>query len=63
MAGAGGNPLTDKIVQLYILFDEGNDTPTGDRIAAAGFVYLDNITVTFNGTPKVFTGPMDNGNH
>jgi hypothetical protein len=47
------------ITQLYILFDEGTDTPTGGMIAAAGFVYLDNITV--NG--KVFTGPMDNGNH
>jgi hypothetical protein len=52
VTSAGGNPATDKIVQLYILFDEGTDvTP--------GFVYLDNITV--NG--KVFTGPMDNGNH
>ena len=51
------------IEQLYILFDEGTDTPTGGMIAAAGFVYLDNITVTLNGAPKVFTGPMDNGNH
>jgi hypothetical protein len=45
------------IEQLYILFDQGTDTPTGGMIAAAGFVYLDNITVTLNGAPKVFTGP------
>lgn len=45
------------IVALYILFDEGttlNGLPYGP-----GFVYLDNITVN----DKVFTGPMDNGNH
>jgi hypothetical protein len=40
------------ITALYILFDERTDQ-------GPGFVYLDNISV--NG--KVFTGPMDNGNH
>jgi hypothetical protein len=45
------------IVALYILFDEG--TTQGGLPLGPGFVYLDNITVN----DKVFTGPMDNGNH
>jgi hypothetical protein len=40
------------ITALYIIFDEGTDH-------GPGYVYLDNITVN----DKVFTGPMDNGNH
>jgi len=49
------------ITQLYVLFDEGTDTATGGLITAAGFVYLDNITVELGGTPKVFSSPGDNG--
>jgi hypothetical protein len=39
---------------LQIVFDEGNDQ-------GQGYVFLDNITVTLNGVPHVWTGPMDNG--
>jgi hypothetical protein len=39
---------------LIIVFDEGND------LGFPGYVHLDNITVSVDGTPHVFTGPMDN---
>jgi hypothetical protein len=60
LAAAGVAPGAT-ITQLYVLFDEGTDTAPGGLITAAGFVYLDNITVELNGTPKVFTSPGDNG--
>jgi hypothetical protein len=44
---------------LSIVFDEG--TTFRDAPLGPGFVHLDNITVSINGMPKVWTGPMDNG--
>jgi hypothetical protein len=41
---AGGS-ASSTIYDLYIIFDEGTDTPTGGTIAQAGQVYLDNISV------------------
>ena len=55
LAAAGVDPGAT-ITQLYVLFDEGIDTPPN-----AGSVYLDNITVELNDTAKVFTSPGDNG--
>jgi len=56
------------IRSLAIVFDEGNDNaiaqppgcPAGP--STPGFVYLDNITVTANGTPYTWTSASDNGN-
>src|SRR5947209_6954913 len=42
------------ITGLEIVFDEGDD-------AGTGFAYLDNITVSINGTPMVWTSATDNG--
>lgn len=42
------------ITALSIVFDEGDDVGTG-------FAYLDNITVSINGTPMVWTSASDNG--
>src|SRR3954452_14363920 len=52
---------------LAIVFDEGTENvvpqpPPCLGTAAAGFVYLDNITVTLNGVPHTWTGASDNGN-
>lgn len=53
--------------RLAINFDEGNDTPNpppvgcGQEQLEGGFVYLDNITISINGVPNVFTSPADNG--
>jgi hypothetical protein len=64
--GAPANMIT--IRNLAIVFDEGNDTanppPAGcaQEQLAGGFVFLDNITVTLNGTPHVWTSASDNGN-
>jgi hypothetical protein len=42
---AAGIPLTGTLDDVYIIFDEGTDTPTGGTIGTAGTVYLDNISV------------------
>ena len=42
------------ITSLSIVFDEGDDV-------GSGFAYLDNITVTINGTPMIWTSASDNG--
>lgn len=36
---------TDTLDDLYIIFDEGSDTPTGGTIGTAGTVHIDNISV------------------
>jgi len=36
---------TDTLDDLYIIFDEGTDTPTGGTIGVAGTVHIDNISV------------------
>jgi hypothetical protein len=41
---AGGVP-TDTLSDLYIIFDEGTDTPAGGTIVTPGTVYIDNISV------------------
>src|SRR5581483_492480 len=41
---AGGSP-TDTLYDLYIIFDEGTDTPSGGTIGTPGQVHLDNISV------------------
>ncbi|MDQ3998392.1 MAG: hypothetical protein M3303_15395 [Gemmatimonadota bacterium] len=56
LALTGQTDLTGLTVRnLVIVFDEGND------LGFPGYVHLDNITVSVNATPHVFTGPMDNG--
>jgi len=42
------------ITGLEIVFDEGDDV-------GSGFAYLDNITITINDTPMVWTSATDNG--
>jgi hypothetical protein len=69
---AAGGSATSTIYDLYLIFDEGTDTPTGGTIAAAGHVYLDNISVNtevVGGPSKASTKPeckkngwMDFGN-
>jgi hypothetical protein len=49
----------NKIVSLWIVFDEGT-TLGGFPWPGPGFTYLDNIKMTVNGVPHVWTGPMDN---
>ncbi len=44
VAAAGGNP-TSTLYDLYIIFDEGTDTPVGGTVGAPGQVHLDNISV------------------
>ncbi len=39
------NPATATLQDLYIIFDEGTDTPTGGTIGTAGTVIIDNISV------------------
>lgn len=41
---AGGTPAST-LTDLYIIFDEGSDTPTGGTIGTAGTVNIDNISV------------------
>lgn len=54
----GSNPVDASTAtlasDLAIVFDEGTDQ-------GVGYVYLDNITVERNGTPRVFTSAADNG--
>lgn len=40
-----GIPTTGTLEDIYIIFDEGTDTPTGGTIAEAGHVFIDNISV------------------
>ena len=40
-----GIPTTGTIEDIYIIFDEGTDTPTGGTIGTAGQVLLDNFSV------------------
>ena len=42
---AAGIPTTGTIDDIYLIFDEGTDTPTGGTIGTAGQVYLDNFSV------------------
>ncbi len=44
VVAAGGSP-TSTLYDLYIIFDEGTDTPTGGTIGTAGLVHIDNISV------------------
>ncbi len=41
---AGGTP-TSTLYDLYIIFDEGTDTPVGGTIGTPGQVHIDNISV------------------
>lgn len=56
VAAAGGNP-TSTLYDLYIIFDEGTDTPVGGTIGTAGLIHIDNISVNGQviGSP---TSPM-----
>ena len=56
------------IRDLAIVFDEGNNEPAGANPpgcppgpGSPGFVFLDNVTVTANGTTQVWTSAADNG--
>jgi hypothetical protein len=51
---AAGIPATGTINDIYLIFDEGTDTPTGGTIGTAGSVVLDNFSV--NG--QVVGGPV-----
>jgi len=53
---AGGTPAS-VLDDLYIIFDEGSDTPSGGTIGTAGTVYIDNISLNGDvvGSP---TGPL-----
>jgi hypothetical protein len=42
---AAGIPTTGTLEDVYIVFDEGSDTPTGGTIGTAGKVVIDNITL------------------
>lgn len=42
---AAGIPLVGTLEDVYIIFDEGTDTPVGGTIDTAGEVYLDNFSV------------------
>jgi hypothetical protein len=42
---AAGIPTTGTLEDIYIIFDEGTDTPTGGTIGTAGSVVIDNISV------------------
>jgi hypothetical protein len=44
VVAAGGTP-TSTLQDLYIIFDEGSDTPTGGTIGTAGTIHIDNISV------------------
>jgi hypothetical protein len=62
-------PAGATIRYLAIVFDEGTDTadppPAGctqEQVTPSGFVFLDNITVTVNSVPHVWTSASDNGN-
>jgi hypothetical protein len=41
---AGGSP-TSTLYDLYLIFDEGTDTPVGGTIGIAGLIHIDNISV------------------
>jgi hypothetical protein len=41
---AGGTPVST-LFDLYMIFDEGTDTPTGGLIGTAGLVHVDNFSV------------------
>jgi hypothetical protein len=45
LLGAGINPATATLTDLYILFDEGSDTPSGGTIGTPGQINIDNISV------------------
>jgi hypothetical protein len=51
---AAAQALGGTITGLEIVFDEGDDVGTG-------FAYLDNISITINGAPMVWTSASDNG--
>jgi len=62
-------PAGATIRYLAIVFDEGNDTANPppapcaqENVVPGGFVFLDNITVTADGSTHVWTSASDNGN-
>jgi hypothetical protein len=44
VVSAGGSPAST-LYDLYIIFDEGTDTPAGGTIGTAGTIHIDNISV------------------
>lgn len=42
---AAGGTSSSTLYDMYIIFDEGTDTPTGGTIGTAGSVHIDNISV------------------
>jgi hypothetical protein len=42
---AAGIPLTGTLDDVYIIFDEGFDTPAGGTIGTPGTVHIDNVSV------------------
>jgi hypothetical protein len=44
VVAAGGNP-TSTLYDLYIIFDEGSDTPAGGTLGTPGTIHIDNISV------------------
>ena len=42
---AAGIPTTGTLEDLYIIFDEGSDTPSGGTIGTPGIVNIDNISI------------------
>jgi hypothetical protein len=56
---------TGTLDNLYIIFDEGTDTPTGGTIGTAGTVHIDNVSVNgyVVGSPSVkVTNQLKNAN-
>ena len=55
-----GIPTSGTLEDVYIIFDEGTDTPLGGSIVAAGHVFIDNISVnnTSVGAPAVNPGTV-----
>lgn len=55
---AAGIPETGTLEDVYIIFDEGEDTPSGGTIGTSGTVNIDNISVNGQvvGSP---TSPLD----
>ena len=60
VTAAGGTP-SSTLYDLYMIFDEGTDTPVGGTIGTAGAVHVDNISVnnTVEGSPTTPTNKND----
>lgn len=65
----GNFPSDATITGLFIVFDEGPDTPNPPPVGCnqeqfdGGFVNLDNITVSVDGVEHTWTSANDNGNN